>query len=123
MDQANTLQFSTQSNVKFEQNFLKSIKIRSISYTFEIPLQMASRWSWPETVKNTGLSKYSPSFCAIDWLLSLLIDCDDFAAAFIDWFVLLIDCWGSRAFIVVILNTSPPPSQSFDVNIGVWIWI
>ena len=83
---------------------------------------MASRWSWPETVKNTGLSKYSPSFCAIDWLLSLLIDCDDFAA-FIDWFVLLIDCWGSRAFIVVILNTSPPPSQSFDVNIGVWIWI
>ena len=85
---------------------------------------MASRWSWPETVKNTGLSKYSPSFCAIDWLLSLLIDCDDLAT-FIDWFVLLIDCWGSvsRAFIVVILNTSPPPSQSFDVNIGVWIWI
>ena len=64
--EANTLQFSTQSNAKFELNILKSIKIRSICYTFEIPLQIASRWSWPDTVKNTGLSKYSPSFCAID---------------------------------------------------------
>ena len=63
--------------------------------TLDIPLQIASKCSWPDTVRKTGLSKYSRF---VSSLLFFVFD-----------------------LVSVILNTSPPPSQSLEVRIGVWI--